>query len=145
MKVLLPTSSEQTISIIPREVGLYFGSDYTERVVTDNGSTESLSCLQDILDGVNDVDVTITKDGEKISETISIVNVVENGNFVDVTFASTILEEGFGYFLELTSNGGLLYRDKIYVTSQTDFTIKHKQPQNNYTEYNKVDDNTYIV
>jgi hypothetical protein len=145
MKVLLPTSSEQTISIIPREVGLYFGSDYQERVETNNGSAEGLSCLQDVLDGVNDVDVTITKDGEKVSETISVVNVVENGNFVDVTFASTILEEGFGYFLELTSNGGLLYRDKIYVTSQSDFTIKHKQPQNNYTEYNAVDDNTYIV
>jgi len=145
MKVLLPTSSEQTISIIPREVGLYFGGDYQERVEINNGITESLSCLQDVLDGTNDVDVTITKDGEKISETISVVNVVENGNFVDVTFASTILEEGFGYFLELTSNGGLLYRDKIYVTSQTDFTIKHKQPQNNYTEYNTVDDNTYIV
>lgn len=145
MKVLLPTSSEQTISIIPRKVGLYFGSDYQERVVADNGDAESLACLSDIFDATNDVDVTITKDGDKSSETISVVNVVENGNFVDVTFASTILEEGFGYFLELTSNGGLLYRDKVYVTAQSDFTIKHKQPQNNYTQYNVVDDNTYIV
>lgn len=145
MKVLLPTSSEQTISIVPREVGLYFGSDYQERVVVDNGSTESISCLEGIFDNTNDVDVTITKDGEKVSETISVVRVTENGNFVDVTFASTILEEGFSYFLEITSNGGLLYRDKVYVTAQSDFTIKHKQPQNNYTQYNTVDDNTYIV
>ena len=37
------------------------------------------------------------------------------------------------------------FRDKIYVTAKTDFTVKHKQTQENYTEYNTVDDNTYII
>ena len=115
MKVLLPSTDEQTISVIPRSTS------------TDN------------------VTIVITKDGEKTSETISDVIPFINGNFVELSFSSTIYEEGCSYFIECSQNGNLYYRDKIYTTSQTDFTIKHEQSQNNYTEYNIVDDNTYII
>lgn len=115
MKVLQPILTNQTISIIPR--------------------SETF--------GV--VSMSIVKDGDGVSQTIVSPTLAVNGNFVDVTFASNILEEGYSYFLEITNDGDLWYRDKIYVTAQSDFTIKHKQPQNNYTEYNVVDDNTYIV
>ncbi len=148
MKVLLPISSEQTITIIPRSmVSLYSFTDYENRVNADSGNmiVESV-CLGNSFGGeFNSISATITKDGEGVSETISPLTLSDNGNFTDVTFASTILEEGFGYFLEIKNSGALFYRDKIYVTSQSDFKIKHKQPQNNYTEYNSVDDNTYIV
>lgn len=115
MKIVLPVTTPQVISVIPR---------------------------REVFSGIQ---MVVTKDGEGVSETLVGLTATSNGNFIDVTFTSTILKEGHSYFFELSESGSLIYRDKLYVTSQTDFTIKHKQPQNNYTEYNVVDDNTYIV
>lgn len=116
MKILAPTEEAQTISIVPR------------RVQSD-----------DVLI------LTITKDGDKTKESIFDVAPVENGNYFDIEFACSILEEGHLYFLEIEADGELYYRDKIYVTSQQDYTVKHKESQINYTEYNDADDNTYII
>lgn len=120
MKVLLPITDPQNIVFVPRQVIL-----------------ENLSMV-------------ITKDGEGTQETfggLSAIIFPSNTNFVQLFFTSTFLEEGHSYFVEISAVGGtrVIYRDKFYVTSQTDFTIKHKQSQNNYTQYNTVDDNTYIV
>ena len=145
MIVLLPTSDIQTISIIPRTVSFYFASDYRTRVESDNGILESLLCVNSVLEIVDDLSITITRDGNGDSETITDATVLGNGNFTDIAFSSTILSDGDYYFLELTKAGNLMYRDKVYATSQTDFTVKHKQAQNNYTQYNTIDDNTYIV
>ena len=89
--------------------------------------------------------MTIIKDGEKTTEILSDLLISNNGNYVDVTFSSTILEEGNGYFIELKKDGELYYRDKFYITTQTNFTVKHKQSQNQYKQYNVLDDNTYII
>ena len=117
MKVLQVVGTPQTISIQPRK-------DATE---------------------IATVDVFIRLDGEGTSETINAVSITNNGNFVDLTFSCSILKEGETYTMELTNSGELIYRDKIYATDKTDFTIKHKQAQDNYTEYDSVDDNTYII
>lgn len=90
-------------------------------------------------------DVTIRKDGTGQSEQLLDVTVTPAEYYVDVEITSTILEEGETYSIEITSAGNLWYRDKIYVTSQNDYTIKHNLAQPNYTEYNSVDDNTYII
>ena len=145
MKVLLPITSEQTISIIPRNIDVYYDSDYSQRISKDNGIVESLSCIEDVIAILNGIEMTIIKDGEKITEILSNLLISTNGNYVDVTFSSSILEEGFGYFIELKKADNLYYRDKFFVTAQTDFTVKHKQSQENYTEYNTIDDNTYII
>lgn len=114
MKIVQPTTSEQEILIIPRESLNY-----------------------------NNVTMIIKKDGQRITETINDLVMTELGNYFSVLFSSTILEEGFGYSIELVKDGNLIYRDKLYATSQSDFTTKHKQSQNKYTEI--VDDNTYIL
>ena len=146
MKVLLPITTEQTISIIPRNLdSVYYDTDYSNRVTNNNGTVESLSCIEDIIAILNGIEMTIIKDGEKTTETLSDLLITTNGNYVDVTFSSTILEEGNGYFIELKKEGELYYRDKFYITTQTDFTAKHKQSQNKYKEYNVLDDNTYII
>lgn len=116
MKVLLPTSSEQTISIIPR----------------NTGSFDSIS-------------MTIIMDGEKTEEVLNNLTLVENGNYVDISFESNILVEGSGYAIEIKQGENLFYRDKFYVTSQQDYTVKHKESQLDYTEYNEADDNTFII
>lgn len=90
-------------------------------------------------------DVVIRKDGNGDTETLLDVSVTEREYYVDVQITSTILEEGESYSISITSAGQEWYRDKIYVTSQNNYTIKHKLAQPSYTEYNSVDDNTYIV
>ncbi|NRA78744.1 MAG: hypothetical protein HRU18_11090 [Pseudoalteromonas sp.] len=58
----------------------------------------------------------------------------------------TIESIGCAYAEYLKENGlNLWYRDKIYITSQTDYTDKHKLSQLGYKEYSDLDDNTYIV
>jgi hypothetical protein len=118
MIVLLPTTSTQTISIMPR--ASYFLYQ-------------------------NDVSLNIRKDGDGTTETISSVATALNGNFVDLSFSCSILEEGSTYFLEATSNGNLIYRDKIFSTNQTNYKVKHIISQNLYDPYSPTDDNTYIV
>jgi hypothetical protein len=70
-------------------------------------------------------------------------------NFTEVTFQSTILEEDSTYYLEITKDSELWYRDKIYVTSQTAserVTEKHEIGNGTiYKPYSTVDDNTYII
>jgi len=145
MIVLLPTTSIQTISIMPRVTDFLYESDYSSRAILDGGSVESISCTSNIFNIYNDVNLSIRKDGDGTSETILDVAVTLNGNFIDLSFSCTILEEGSTYFLEATSNGNLIYRDKIFSTTQTDYTVKHIISQNLYDPYSPTDDNTYIV
>lgn len=117
MIILLPNTSSQTISIMPRKDLSTFSS----------------------------VNLKIRRDGDGKSENITSATIAANGNFTDVTFSSTILKEGSTYFLEITGDTELVYRDKIFSTSQSDYKIKHVVSQNLYTTYSSADDNTYIV
>jgi len=143
MNIVQPITSEQEILIIPRESLDYSNLDFKGRVIADGGTISNSSCVSTALAEHNDVDMIIKKDGQNTTETISNLVVTELSNYFKVSFSSTILEEGFGYSITLTKGGSLFYRDKLYVTSQTDFTTKHKQSQNKYKEV--VDDNTYVI
>ena len=120
MIVLLPTSSTQVISVMPR--------------------TTPLSDIDN-----SDVIITITRDGDGESEGISPTLINQNGYYIDLTISSAILEEDSTYRVEMVYNGDLWYRDKFYVTSQSNYTIKHQIAQPSYTQYNTIDDNTYII
>jgi len=141
MIILLPNTSQQTINILPR---------------------------------VNSIDktivMTIRRDGDGVSETITNAIVSNSGEFVKMSFSSTILEEDSTYYLEITRGGRLWYRDKIYSTQQQinkdlvrrviatdgeiefsecfdgDLDEKHVIGNNTiYKSYDKADDNTYII
>tara|TARA_R100001591_G_scaffold17331_1_gene23605 strand:- start:1205 stop:1645 length:441 start_codon:yes stop_codon:yes gene_type:complete len=145
MKVILPTSNEQVISIMPRKSNAYLDSDYSNRVESNKGVVEANECASVSFQDYNGIDMTITRDGDRETETLTDLKVVSNGNYVNVYFSSTILKEGFGYFIEMKQNNSLYYRDKLYVTSQQDFKVKHKESQLDYTPYDEADDNTYII
>lgn len=145
MIILLPVSTEQTISIMPRKEDFLYDSEYSSRVSQDNGTVESISCIADIVNTYNDVDVYIRRDGDGKEETITNVPITLNSNFINLSFSCSILEEGSTYFIEATSLDNLIYRDKIFSTSQTDYKIKHTISQGNYTPYSSTDDNTYII
>ena len=122
MIILLPNTSIQTISIMPRKA---------------------------LVGGVSVV-FRIRRDGDGLSENITPSAIVSNGNFTDLIFlnhsiSSTILSEGSTYFIEVTIGGLLAYRDKAYSTAQNDYKVKHIVSQSDYTAYSATDDNTYIV
>ena len=116
MIILLPITTIQTISIMPRK-------DLTT---------------------YTSVDLDIRRDGYSTSEAIIGVGVVANGDYTDVSFSSSSLIEGSTYFLEVTADSELVYRDKIYSTAQADFKVKHIVSQTSYTSSTS-GDNTYIV
>ena len=117
MIILLPNTSIQTISIMPRKA---------------------------LVGGVSVV-FRIRRDGDGLSENITPSAIVSNGNFTDLSISSTILSEGSTYFIEVTIGGLLAYRDKAYSTAQNDYKVKHIVSQSDYTAYSATDDNTYIV
>lgn len=143
---MLPNNSVQTISFMPRfevktgniEVkvrkdgygqeefvsGFAVTQEYSSRVLSDGGTTESLGCIN--------------------SESF-IIGFSNESYYSELDVSFDFLTEGDTYYLEMYHNDNLWYRDKIYVTSQTDFKVKHKQSLNNYDQYNELDDNTYII
>ena len=113
---LLPNTDSQVINIIPRD-------------------KTSLSSIN----------LTITQDGTNKSETLTDLTASENGNFVSVSLASTILKDETAYYLQFSKGSDLWYRDKAYVTSQTNDEVIHTLNTNKYTEYGAGSEDEYIV
>ena len=146
MIILLPITSEQTISVAPRYTDYFSEEPYENRVKSNGGTLEAISCLTDNASEFNNTSVSIRRDGDGKSETITDVKGLVNGNFIDFTFASEILEEGSTYYMEITKDGKLAYRDKIYITTQGDYTVKHEVSKPRYIQpTGEINDNTYII
>jgi len=150
MKILKPITTPQTILIQPRSVSgsSYSLEDFKDRVANDSGIFIDDSCAAGIefsLSQEDSVSIYIRKDGEGIEEIVDSESSTFVGNFFELSFSSTILTEGETYSFKVLSGNNIIYKDKIYVTDKTNFTVKHKQAQDNYTPYNSIDDNTYII
>lgn len=148
MKILKPVTTSQTIFIQPRSISgdSYSLEDFKNRVANDSGVFIDDTCATSIefsLSQEDSVSIHIRKDGEGIEETVVSESATIVGNFFELSFSSTILTEGETYSFKVLSGNSIIYKDKIYATSQTDFTTKHKQSQNIYKEI--VDDNTYVI
>ena len=118
---LLPNTSEQTITIVPRTFPTV-GSDFTN------------------------VQLVITEDGTGISETItnlvaSVANA--NSNYVTIPITFSILKDESAYYIEFTKDGDNWFRSKAYATSQTNQAINHTLNTNEYTQHTVSED--YIV
>ena len=116
MKVLLPSSSEQTINIIPRS--------YVE---------------------ASDLSLVIKQDGTNNSQTLSSLTSTIVGNYLSIPCTFTILSEGSLYSMEIKQSSTLLFRDKVYVTAQTDRTQKHTLNTSKYTEHSAVGTGTQYI
>jgi len=118
MIILQPITTSQSISIMPR---------------VDLSTVITLS-------------IRLRRDGDAKSETITDIVVGSDGNFTTLDFSSSILSEGSTYFMEIEADDNLAYRDKIFCTSQNDYTVKHIISQDRYTQpTEEVNDNTYII
>ena len=145
MKILKPITTSQTILIQPRKSDFYSADEYQLRVEQELGIFEDSDCVDNFIYDINQVSIYLRKDGEGIDETVISESCFLTGNFLYVSFSSTILVEGETYSFSVLFDGNIIYKDKIYVTAKTDFTVKHVVVQDNYTTYNEVDDNTYII
>lgn len=135
---LLPTTDSQTISIIPRipREGQAIGWD-TEEVWNLAEQTWNQEF------GI--VNLRITEDGTGISEDILTAEFVKNGNYYDVTFASTILKNKSTYYVEIFNGNSNWYRDvgivKDLINKNTDYSLNRDL----YKEYGTNDEQEYIV
>lgn len=135
---LLPTTEVQTISIIPRVPG------EAELIGWDSEENWNLSEMvwnQEF----GSVTLKITEDGTGISEDILTASFVENGNYYDVTFASTILKNKSTYYVEVFNGATNWYRDvgivKDLINKNTDYSMNRDL----YKEYGSNDEQEYIV
>ena len=96
---------------------------------------------------LTDIDVVITEDGTGATQTLSDVSasLSSNGNFVQVSIASSILVEESAYYMEFTKGGNIWFRDKAYVTTQVDKDIVHTINEGAYDFFEGDSDNKYIV
>jgi len=88
------------------------------------------------------VSVTIREDGTYKSETITVTpTYTENYCQLDCDF--TILEEGSIYFMEVKDGSDLLYRDKLYASSSSDYTPSLNSGE--YTIDTEGEDQEYVI
>tara|TARA_R110001632_G_scaffold11038_1_gene40225 strand:+ start:2402 stop:2836 length:435 start_codon:yes stop_codon:yes gene_type:complete len=144
MLILQPTAGEKTITIAPRSE--YYNS-VEARALNDGGIFENSNCFS-LFSGKNH-SITLRRDGDGKEEIITGVYVSGITNFTQIKFSPTILQEDSTYYIEIINDGKLLYRDKIYVTSQTSSQMlveKHSIGNNTiYKPFSESDDNTYII
>lgn len=115
---LLPTSDSQTISFIPRNY-----------VVASN------------------ISLVVVEDGTRKTQTINNITTSKSGNFITMSVAITIMTDENTYSFEVKQSNTLLYRDKIYCTSQTSTTESHTLNSGKYDEFTGSDSSTqkYII
>ena len=115
---LLPTDTEQTISIIPSSFNAT-DLDAASITLTENGTNKSESNVS-------------------FTWALSI-----DANYVEVSITPTIeLKEDQIYTLEMKTSTKVLYRDMVYITSKTNKNEVFAYPER-YTERNNGDE--YIV
>ena len=146
MLILKPTTDSQTASIYPRfsdDTGKYLfirkdGEGVSE--VVDFVQVTEMSYYTDI-----SFASTILKEGE--TYTVEVYSVDLSKTLKDrVDLESGVFEDSscaYDYFNSLGNT--IWYKDKIFVTSQGDYTVKHELAQPSYTEYEDTDDNTFII
>tara|TARA_R110000751_G_scaffold149050_1_gene253937 strand:- start:204 stop:638 length:435 start_codon:yes stop_codon:yes gene_type:complete len=144
MLILEPTLGQKTITIAPRKA---YVNTFKARVLSDGGVFEISDCFN-LFIGV-EYSLKIRRDGDGVEETLSNLYISGTSNYTQVKFEPTIFQEDSTYYIEMTKDSELLYRDKIYVTSQNAterLTNKHEIGNGTlYKTYNPVDDNTYII
>jgi hypothetical protein len=143
MHILKVSAAPQTITIIPREF-VFSQEDlefYFERVLLDDGTLEAVECVRIAL---NDLDgVTLYLTDESTNTTAQINPTIEEANgFMHLTSVFSLVESRF-YGMKVVYDGRLIYRDRVFVTSQTEYD-KYTVNAGVYTE-EKTKDNEFII
>lgn len=144
MIILQPIDTVQTISVMPRERNYLSIDELESRVTRNQGVLEAETCVTEVISYFNNATIELRRDGDGESETITEIKSTINKNYIDFSFSSAILKEGSTYLITVKEEDRLIYRDKIYATTQNDYKVKHIVSQTEYTS-SPASDNTYIV
>jgi hypothetical protein len=137
MHILKPIGTEQTITIVPRSF-VYSSEDlalYYIRVEGDGGTLEATACLQAALNVLDGLTVYLTNEDTNTTATIS-PTVTESNGYMSLAYVYTV-SEGTFYTIKVTLGSTVIYRGRVFCTTQTDL----KQYTVNENQY--VTENTY--
>ena len=94
----------------------------------------------------SDITLVVVEDGTRKTQTLSNLTSSRQGNFLRLSCAFTILTAENIYSIEVKQGSTLLYRDKLYCTSQTSTTAPHTLNANKYDEFDgDTDTQKYII
>ena len=143
MHILKPIATEQSITIVPRsyvysseELDLYF-----ERVALDGGILESGSCVQAALNVLDGLTIYLTNEDTNTTATIS-PTVTESAGYMSLAYTYDVDEATF-YVIKVVLGSQVIYRGRVYCTSQTDLK-QYTVNENEYVTENSYD-NEFIV
>ena len=143
MHILQPVSTSQTITIIPRDY--VFSSEdldlYFERVLFDGGTLEAQDCVRQALNDLDGVTLYLINENTNTTATIN-PSITESNGYMSLS-AEFSLVSGTFYGLKIFKGSNLIYRDRVFVTAQTEFD-KYTVNQNIYTEETSYN-NEFIV
>ena len=143
MHILQPVSTAQTITIIPRDY--VFSSEdldlYFARVLLDGGTLEAQSCVRQDLSDLDGVNLYLTNENTNTTATIN-PTITESQGYMSLS-AEFSLVSGTFYSMKVFKGSNLIYRDRVFVTSQTEYD-KFTVNQNVYTEEQSYN-NEFIV
>jgi len=133
MHILQPVGTSQIITIIPRDY--VFSSEdldlYFERVLLDGGILEASSCVRQALNDLDGVTLYLINENTNTTATIN-PSITESNGFMSLS-ATFSLVGGTFYGMKIFKGSNLIYRDRVFVTSQTEYD-KFTVNQNVYTE-----------
>lgn len=143
MHILKPIATEQSITIVPRSY-VYSSEDlnlYFERVALDGGTLESGSCVQAALNVLDGLTIYLTNESTNTTATIS-PTVTELDGYMSLAYTYDVDEATF-YVMKVQLGSVVIYRGRVYCTSQTDLK-QYTVNENEYVTENSYD-NEFIV
>lgn len=146
MKILLPTSELQTISIIPRNMSDYsVNSDIADKGNREGAIEEDNACADAFIGEYQsfDVSIYIREDGSGTEETVDATAIITSLNHIDISFYSTILNKDRLYSFDVYSGDIEVYRGKAYCTDGFDGD-KYNMSKDDYKEFPS-NDNKYTL
>lgn len=115
-------------------------------ILTTSAAAQSISVIPRSY--LSTFDLSIRDDSTNVEETYNITNAVISGNYLNFSnIFSPILVENHFYDLKLTSNGEVIFKDRIFCTDQDIDQLNNDYydlNSNEYLNYNGYD-NTYKV
>ena len=114
---------------------------YFERVLLDGGTLESTACVQQALNDLDGINLYLTNENTNTTATIN-PSITESNGYMSLS-AEFSLASGTFYGLKIFKGSNLIYRDRVFVTSQTEFD-KYTVNQSVYTEETSYN-NEFIV
>jgi len=115
-------------------------------ILTTSAAAQSISVIPRSY--LSTFDLSIRDDSTNVEKTYSITNALISGNYLNFSnIFNPILVENHFYDLTLTSNGKVIFKDRIFCTDQNIDQLNNDYydlNENEYLSYNGYD-NTYKV